>query len=351
MMKSDFPSPVTSPMTKVLLPDTYQLIWCAPTVADCPLKVIWPRSERLILSVPFWKSVIVSTGAALPGRDRVAQRVVDEHVRAGAAGHGVGSGVAMDDVGAGPADDLFAAGAAQHQGQCACADVAGRVGGLGGVGVDGVGDLPLRERPGASTGWTLPIFTPSWKMPTVSSVGIFQDGVKIGSVQPVGGAWSFSQGKVSDAVHTYTTQTTDAAGNVGAGALTLMLGSTRGEKIVGGAGADVIHGDAGADTMTGGAGADVFVYDSLSDAVTPRKGGAVDTITDFQNGTDKINLSDLGQMTFKGQSATVGAHQMSWYVSGSNTFVIGDVTGDGKSDFIIQVSGVHAMTGSDFLLG
>jgi hypothetical protein len=41
---------------------------------------------------------------------------------------------------------------------------------------------------------------------------------------------------------------------------------------------------------------------------------------------------------------------MSWYVSGNNTFVIGDVTGDGKSDFIIQVSGVHAMTGSDFLL-
>ena len=182
------------------------------------------------------------------------------------------------------------------------------------------------------------------------SVGVFQDGVKVGNVQPVGGAWSFTQTKVSDAVHTYTTQTTDAAGNVGAGGSTWVLGSTRGEKIVGGAGNDVIHGDAGADTMTGGAGADVFVFDSLSDAVSPRKGGAVDTITDFQNGTDRIDLSDLGQMTFKGQSATVGAHQMSWYVSGANTFVIGDVTGDGKSDFIIQVSGVHAMTSSDFLL-
>jgi hypothetical protein len=46
----------------------------------------------------------------------------------------------------------------------------------------------------------------------------------------------------------------------------------------------------------------------------------------------------------------VGAHQVSWYVSGSNTFVTGDVSGDGKSDFIIQLSGVHTMTGSDFLL-
>jgi Ca2+-binding RTX toxin-like protein len=185
---------------------------------------------------------------------------------------------------------------------------------------------------------------------TVSSVGIFQDGAKIGSVQPADGAWSFTQAKVSNAVHTYTTQTTDAAGNVGAGASTLILGSTRAEKIVGGAGADVIHGGSGADTLTGGAGADVFVYHSFSDAVTPKKGGAVDTITDFQNGTDRIDLSDLGHLTLKGQSATVGAHQVSWYVSGANTFVIGDVTGDGKSDFIIQVSGAHAMTGSDFLL-
>jgi len=185
----------------------------------------------------------------------------------------------------------------------------------------------------------------------VSSVGVFQDGVSVGTVNPVGGAWSFSKTQVTDAVHTYTTQTTDMAGNVGAGATTYILGSTVGDKIVGGATNDVIHGDGGADTLTGGAGADVFVYDTLSDALAPRsKGGAVDTITDFQNGTDKLDLSDLGHMTFKGQSSTVGAHEVAWYASGGNTYVIGDVTGDGKSDFIIQLNGAHSMTGSDFLL-
>ena len=185
----------------------------------------------------------------------------------------------------------------------------------------------------------------------VSSVGIFQDGVSIGSVQPVDGAWSFTRTKVSDAVHTFTTQTTDAAGNVGAGDSTLLLGSSRGDKIVGGATDDFIHGGSGADTLTGGAGADVFVYDALADAAIAKgKGASLETITDFQNGADRIDLSDLGRMTFRGESATLAAHEVSWYVSGGNTYVIGDVSGDGRSDFIIQLTGTHAMTGSDFLL-
>ncbi len=95
---------------------------------------------------------------------------------------------------------------------------------------------------------------------SVTSVNVLQDGSSIGSVTPVNGAWSVTKTNVSDAVHTYTLQTTDAAGNVGAGSSTLILGSSGGDKIVGKATNDVIHGDGGADTLTGGAGADVFVY-------------------------------------------------------------------------------------------
>jgi serralysin len=176
------------------------------------------------------------------------------------------------------------------------------------------------------------------------------DGASVGVVQPSGGAWSFSKTQVSDAVHIYTTQTTDSAGNVSAGSTTYMLGSTAGDKIAGGAGNDVIHGDSGADTLTGGAGADVFVYDSINDALAPKsKGGTFDTITDFQNGTDKLDFSDLGHLTLRGQSSTLAAHEVSWYVSSGNTYVIGDVSGDGKSDFVIQLTGTHSMTGLDFL--
>jgi Ca2+-binding RTX toxin-like protein len=185
----------------------------------------------------------------------------------------------------------------------------------------------------------------------VSSVNVFQDGASIGVVMPVNGEWSVTKTNVTDAVHTYTLQTTDASGNVGAGSSTLILGSSGGDKIVGKATNDVIHGDAGADTQTGGAGADVFVYNALDDAALGRnKSAALDTITDFQAGTDKLDLSDLGHMTFKGQSATVSAHAVNWYVSGTDTFVTGDVTGDGKADFIIQLKGSLALSGSDFLL-
>ena len=67
------------------------------------------------------------------------------------------------------------------------------------------------------------------------------------------------------------------------------------DQIVGGAGADAIRGGeghdilvdgAGQDTLTGGAGADVF---SL------RADGAVDLIADFEPGTDRLDLGDLGR--------------------------------------------------------
>ena len=167
----------------------------------------------------------------------------------------------------------------------------------------------------------------------------------------MGGAWSISKTNVPDAVHTYTLQTTDAAGNVGNGGATLILGSSGADKIVGTAASDIIHGDAGADTLTGGGGADVFVYTALNDAPLAKgKSSVVDMITDFQTGVDRLDLSGLGHMTFKGESASVAANAVNWYVSGGNTFVTGDVTGDGRADFIIQLKGAMALSASDILL-
>lgn len=66
-----------------------------------------------------------------------------------------------------------------------------------------------------------------------------------------------------------------------------ISGTAGRDNLTGTAGDDVIQGGIGADTLTGGAGADQFVFTSLSDGV--------DTITDFQPGTDRIVLTRLLQ--------------------------------------------------------
>ncbi len=102
--------------------------------------------------------------------------------------------------------------------------------------------------------------------------------------------------------------------------------------------------------MTGGGGADVFVYDSLSDAPNASsKTSPVELITDFQDTANKIDLTHLGHMAYGGQVG-LAAHELVWSVSGGNTFITGDVTGDGKADFTIELIGVHNLTKGDFLL-
>ena len=78
-------------------------------------------------------------------------------------------------------------------------------------------------------------------------------------------------------------------------------GSARGDTLVGTAGDDRLTGGEGADLLTGGAGRDVFVYTSLRDAL--------DTITDFTPGTDRIELSALlAGLGLAGTDAVASGH-------------------------------------------
>ena len=65
-------------------------------------------------------------------------------------------------------------------------------------------------------------------------------------------------------------------------------GGADADDIYGGEGDDTITGGTGDDTLTGGAGADTFVFNS---------GDGSDTITDFENGTDTIDLSAITSIT------------------------------------------------------
>lgn len=66
----------------------------------------------------------------------------------------------------------------------------------------------------------------------------------------------------------------------------IIVGQGGNDTLIGGAGNDTLYGGAGDDTLTGGAGRDVFVLDNAQ--------SGYDTITDFQVGKDRLNVSQLG---------------------------------------------------------
>lgn len=69
----------------------------------------------------------------------------------------------------------------------------------------------------------------------------------------------------------------------------MMRGGSNADRLHGGPGSDRIYGGGGADTLSGGIDGDVFLYSALSDSTTAVR----DTITDFQTGVDKIDLTQL----------------------------------------------------------
>ena len=143
----------------------------------------------------------------------------------------------------------------------------------------------------------------------------------------------------------------------GLGGNDTLNGGGGADTIGGGDGNDILTGGAGADRLTGGAGADTFVYQALSDSSQTM----IDFLTDFSTAqSDKISLSAIdantglaGDQAFSwiGTSAFSNvAGQLRYYQSGGDTFVTGDVNGDGVGDFSIQMDPLLTLAANNFVL-
>ncbi len=168
---------------------------------------------------------------------------------------------------------------------------------------------------------------------------------------------------------------------VGGGGNDIIVGNKASNRINGNAGNDVISGGAGIDYLTGGTGADTFVGDINGSTMTAKRGPlALDVITDFVSGTDKIDLRGIDAktglsgdqaFTFKGSSANKNAGDLTYKmydsVNGAEralgididgldgpgakvpvTVVFGNVDG-GAADFGIVLIGATGVSGADFM--
>ena len=119
-----------------------------------------------------------------------------------------------------------------------------------------------------------------------------------------------------------------------------LYGGAGNDVIEGGAGADRIYGGEGDDSLTGGTEADTFVFE---------EGHGNDTITDFADGTDLIDLSDLGIKNFAALSiADVNGNAVITTDEGTITLT-GVATADlDASNFVFDTTGT---SGNDTIDG
>jgi Ca2+-binding RTX toxin-like protein len=141
-----------------------------------------------------------------------------------------------------------------------------------------------------------------------------------------------------------------------------MHGGIGNDNLNGDAGNDFLFGEAGKDFQTGGAGRDNFAFRAVSESGA---GANRDVILDFdqtQTTGDNIDLGGIDAKTHKaGNQAfkfigTQAFHhkdgELRFQVDAAHnlTLVQGDVNGDGRADFEIQLQGLHVLHDFNFNL-
>jgi Ca2+-binding RTX toxin-like protein len=130
-----------------------------------------------------------------------------------------------------------------------------------------------------------------------------------------------------------------------------LLGGSGDDVLQGGGAKDQLTGGSGRDKLWGGAGNDVFIFSEASETAV---GSLRDQIYDFTSGEDHIDLSLMATnagvaFTFiETGEFTNTAGEVREFMLRGNTYIAGDVDGNGAQDFQIQLVGTHDLSSADF---
>lgn len=139
----------------------------------------------------------------------------------------------------------------------------------------------------------------------------------------------------------------------------LLYGAAGNDILDGGAGVNQFDAGAGADKLYGGNGQDTFVYRTAD--FQAGAASSMDDIFGFSSAQrDKIHLGAVDAKSgstvddgfkFIGTSAFHSvAGELRYEVSGGDSYVMGDMNGDGVADLKIHIVGVTSLTSADFVL-
>jgi Ca2+-binding RTX toxin-like protein len=144
----------------------------------------------------------------------------------------------------------------------------------------------------------------------------------------------------------------------------IFAGGTGIDQLIGLNGDDWLYGNKGADTLYGGDGNDHYVYLAVTDSGTTKATrDVIGGFGDASNNEDVIDLSGIDAnsktagvndaFTLLGLNAafTLGvAGQLRYTYQLGDTILEGDVNGDGKADFSIDIVGTQDLDSTDIAL-
>lgn len=139
----------------------------------------------------------------------------------------------------------------------------------------------------------------------------------------------------------------------------VIIGGRLENTLKGMAGNDTLVGGLGADDLYGGTGKDIFVFTSLKDSTVAVSGR--DTIFDFSRTQgDRIDLSGIDAMSSTSKNdafAFIGSKgfsgksgELRFDKKAAGTYIYGDVDGNGKADFTIELTAAVTLLKGDFIL-